>query len=255
MSSAEAIRRELTKLRRRRGVTRSSITRLEKRVGELEALSRQPTNIEHAKELLRKLESLDSEFKKVHFEIVDIIDERDDETWEREQEILDEHDDQVDSLKVRVQLLCSTEDMPTDDPVKMSVRQLAHLEREIALIRTDIKEIPEDMEDISIVEQYELQLSEHKSELREIRAVLITVDSSEIEGELSLHSKLEKALFECSLIIRRLRRQFEKTGISTSSSTEGSGVRLPKLAVPTFDGNILNWRSFWEQFNVSIYKY
>ena len=38
-----------------------------------------------------------------------------------------------------------------------------------------------------------------------------------------------------------------------SSSGSGTGVRLPKLAVPTFDGIILNWRQFWEQFCVSVH--
>ena len=31
-----------------------------------------------------------------------------------------------------------------------------------------------------------------------------------------------------------------------------TGVKLPKLDIPTFDGNILNWRSFWERFRVSM---
>ena len=34
---------------------------------------------------------------------------------------------------------------------------------------------------------------------------------------------------------------------------DSKGVRLPKLEVPTFDGNILNWRCFWEQFRVSVH--
>ena len=31
------------------------------------------------------------------------------------------------------------------------------------------------------------------------------------------------------------------------------GVRFPKLEVPTFDGDILHWQSFWEQFCVAIH--
>ena len=30
-------------------------------------------------------------------------------------------------------------------------------------------------------------------------------------------------------------------------------MKLPKLDVPTFDGNILHWRSFWEQFCISVH--
>ena len=34
---------------------------------------------------------------------------------------------------------------------------------------------------------------------------------------------------------------------------DASGVKLPKLEVSTFDGDILNWKSFWEQFCVSVH--
>ena len=37
------------------------------------------------------------------------------------------------------------------------------------------------------------------------------------------------------------------------ASLESKGVKLPKLDVPKFDGNILNWRSFWEQFCVAVH--
>ena len=30
-------------------------------------------------------------------------------------------------------------------------------------------------------------------------------------------------------------------------------MKLLKLEVPTFDGNIINWKSFWEQFCISVY--
>ena len=32
-----------------------------------------------------------------------------------------------------------------------------------------------------------------------------------------------------------------------------AGVNLPKIDIPTFDGNILNWRLFWEQFQAAVY--
>ena len=39
-----------------------------------------------------------------------------------------------------------------------------------------------------------------------------------------------------------------------SSATMVMGVKLPKIDVPTFDGNILNWQMFWEQFSISIHE-
>lgn len=40
---------------------------------------------------------------------------------------------------------------------------------------------------------------------------------------------------------------------STDACTTGSRVKLPKLNVPTFDGDIINWVTFWEQFKVAIH--
>ena len=33
------------------------------------------------------------------------------------------------------------------------------------------------------------------------------------------------------------------------------GVKLPKLEVPTFDGNILHWKCFGEQFCISVHDH
>ena len=32
-----------------------------------------------------------------------------------------------------------------------------------------------------------------------------------------------------------------------------SGINLPRIEIPTFDGNILNWRLFWEQFQAAVH--
>ena len=38
------------------------------------------------------------------------------------------------------------------------------------------------------------------------------------------------------------------------SSLDSKGIKLPKLEVPTFDRDILNWKTFWEQFCASIHN-
>ena len=40
---------------------------------------------------------------------------------------------------------------------------------------------------------------------------------------------------------------------SSSVMPKATGVKLPKIAVPTFNGNILNWTDFWVQFEVVIH--
>ena len=46
---------------------------------------------------------------------------------------------------------------------------------------------------------------------------------------------------------------------STSSDHSGpakatTSIKLPNLSIPKFDGDILNWRTFWEQLRVSIHS-
>ena len=31
-----------------------------------------------------------------------------------------------------------------------------------------------------------------------------------------------------------------------------SGINVPRIEIPTFDGNIWNWRLFWEQFQAAV---
>ena len=40
---------------------------------------------------------------------------------------------------------------------------------------------------------------------------------------------------------------------ATAPVADGKGVRLPKLDVPTFEGDVLHWAQFWEQFKISIH--
>ena len=90
--------RALSTQRKRRGVVKASITRLGSCLKELESKVEEPTTHDHAQRLATKLETLDAEFKTHHFSLIDLID--DDETLEKEQETLDQHDDDVTTLAV-----------------------------------------------------------------------------------------------------------------------------------------------------------
>ena len=48
-------------------------------------------------------------------------------------------------------------------------------------------------------------------------------------------------------------RSSEST-ISANSATSENRVRLPKISIQPFDGNELNWRPFWDQFNSTIHN-
>ena len=40
----------------------------------------------------------------------------------------------------------------------------------------------------------------------------------------------------------------------TPSVSQEAKVKLPKLELPKFDGDIINWRGFWDQFQVAIHE-
>ena len=62
---------ELPNLRKRRGVTRASITKLSTRLKTLESKVREPTTVDLARQLATNLKSLDAQFKSQHFDIID----------------------------------------------------------------------------------------------------------------------------------------------------------------------------------------
>lgn len=69
-------------LRKRRGVVCGSITRLSDRVAELEGTPGQPRNVHRARQLLAKLQTLESDYKTIHLQIVDLINEEDNDALE-----------------------------------------------------------------------------------------------------------------------------------------------------------------------------
>ena len=71
----------------------------------------------------QKLESLDSDFKEQRYRLVDIID--DDETLQKVQQILDDHDDEVAILAIRIQdLIAVFSHTPSSTAHKTVVRNL-----------------------------------------------------------------------------------------------------------------------------------
>ena len=80
---------------------------------------------------------------------------------------------------------------PGPDRVILSSCRLKHMEKRLLSLHDTITAIPITYEDISLIEQYDLQLSDHKSELAEIRNVLLSAGSEdEVQDQLSLHTWL-----------------------------------------------------------------
>ena len=221
---------EISKLKKRRGTVKGSITRLRTRIEELELVADQPDTIDHAqRSLAAKLETLDAEYKVHHLSIIDLVD--DESLLQHEQETLDEHDDVVSDLSVRIRRLISACSAPAvvPDIRRTPARRLNHLEKNLSSIYSNVNGLSDKREDVFRLKQYEEQLQDYKRELADVHTHLLSIDIPEDDALITQHSVLQDTLFNCLLKIKEL------LDLSTSK-----GVKLPKLDVPTFDGNILH---------------
>lgn len=241
---------DISVLRKRRGVVRASITRLTGRIKELESKADQPNTIDIARRSKDKLESLDSEFKVHHLAVVDAVDGSDEATIKKEQDILDEHDDEISALTVRLQKLivtCST--IADPDVRRIPSRRLTRLGKSLSSVTDQIESLTGDSPDTCLILQYEEQVSDLKKELVSVRDSLLTLDLDDSDELNVTVGTLEKSIFDCSLSLKKLL----KSSVTEAPTSVSKGVKLPKLDVPTFNGDILNWKSFWEQFCVSVH--
>lgn len=79
----------------------------------------------------------------------------------------------------------------------------------------------------------------------DLSTIIVVTDVDEL---LVLHSKSEKLLF------LKTKKSLSTTSIeSSSSTTDSTWIKLSKLDVPTFDGNI-HGKQFWDQFTVSVHN-
>ena len=177
-------KRALSTARRRRGVVRASITHLEGRVVDLES-KRELTadDVRSAQHLLQKLNSLEADFKTYHLSVVDLLDE---DALESEQVILDETDDQVVCLIIRLHRLTSS--VPTTPPPPATEsnhgrrlsRRSTHLDKELRMILLSVESISPGAEvDSCLLLQYEEQLSGLKTELTSLSHDLLSLDEDD----------------------------------------------------------------------------
>ena len=245
MSDAE---RAVISSRKKRGVVRASVTRMRTRLRELEAQKRDPSNSDRAQRLMQKLESLDVEFKQHHYALIDLLDSTED--LEKEQDVLDGHDDEVSNLMIALKRLTISS---TDDTRKIIMRKLRHIRKTLTSFETTICDSTTET-DICLLHQYEEELQSVKKHLSEIRDTILSLDLEEDDELIETQSSLEKDVFTCSLNIRKLLKSNESdNSASIDNSGSCTGVKLPKLDVPAFSGDILHWQSFWEQFCISVH--
>ena len=173
----------------------------------------------------------------------------------KEQDILDGHDDEMATLSTRIKRLVVVCDSSSEfSPRKIASRRLVRLGRILFTVNERIGSLSGGPDDVCLLHQYEEQLHDLKVELGNICSVLLFLGIEESNQLYTSQTQLDKELFDCSFKIKRLLFPSGQALDSTLPSLDSKGVKLPKLDVPKFDGNIINWRTSWEQFSISIYS-
>ena len=104
--------------------------------------------------------------------------------------------------------------------------------------------------DICLVWQLEEEVGRINTEHSDLTRDILSLEHE--DGDLlGLSSAFSKTLFDLSVRIKRLLR--DQTAPPSTKEAK-SGIKLPKMNVPTFNGNILKWNTFWQQFDVAIHS-
>lgn len=177
----------------------------------------------------------------------------------QEQEILDKHDDDVTDLSLRLEaLLIRTTATPTARTGErvIAARRLSQLQARLTPLHTAITDITTDRNNVHLVYLYEEQLSDYKKELSDIRSEVLALIEDVTDDLNETIIRQDKEIFEMSIDIKKLLHNPEVPEPIAPAPTAGPrGVRLPKIDVPTFDGDLLNWKTFWEQFCIAIHDH
>ena len=91
---------DILSITKRRGVICSSITRLANRLSVLGSKPPNQYTLKAAQQTLQRLNDLNAEFKILHFDLIDLIE--DDKTLDKEQEVFDTLEEQVDDTKIHI---------------------------------------------------------------------------------------------------------------------------------------------------------
>ena len=240
----------LSNLRKRREIVKGSLTKLYTTLMVLETTP----DVDHAKRLVIKLEEIDKDFKAIQFDIIDLLEEGSDNI-QKEQETIDNHEDEITAASLCLQKLVKPSLSSTDaSGEKQLSRKLARVERCLRDTDKALASVKADHDDVPLLEQYQEQISDVKRELSIIYNQLIVLDLPDTHALVTQLASLETLQFECSHKIKRLLSCKAVSSPSKASTGASENSKLPKLDIPTSNGNVLCWQQFWEQFEVSVHS-
>ena len=237
---------------RRREASRESLLILEDRVAVLEG-KKELTDHDRqsALRISKMVGDVSAEFKSYHFSIVDQIEEE--EEAKGEQKLLTEHELKVMLLIDRLGKIIEVPGPAEGRDNEVLRKRIERVEKSYRRLKTEVDETGPGL-DVYALSGFDDRVKNYEAELRSVNRDLVSMEG--VENLEERGTALELLLNALSVSIKRLIGDKEET---TSSHSSGGtiglvGVQLPRIEIPKFDGNILNWRAFWEQFESSVHS-
>ena len=102
-----------------------------------------------------------------------------------------------------------------------------------------------------IISEFDSRLSNLDSIQAKIELVLPDED---VEDDVGKAAEAREEAIECRIrALRAIRAKAEAAhGETTSIASQNQSVRLPKLELPKFGGDVLEWSTFWEQYEAAV---
>ncbi|XP_048262528.1 uncharacterized protein LOC125385266 [Bombus terrestris] len=109
---------------------------------------------------------------------------------------------------------------------------------------------PEEIDLIQIKDRLEI----YETELRAIQNQIVAIDEGEIARGIELaegYEKLQRRITKQLINIRRSTPSQSTSGASAAGRVSAS-LKLPEVRIPTFDGALEDWQSFYDSFSSTI---
>ena len=127
------------------------------------------------------------------------------------------------------------------------IRNVLHTETQKSLKDLDVLGLSEILQDLdakllkldSIQEEYEVLLAPEALE-------------EEVDKAVAFRTEVMEVRIRAKRLINKLQKQEDEDSLSSASTSSKPDVRLPKLVLPTFDGDVLQWQSWIDQFKAAI---
>ncbi len=183
-----------------------------------------------------------------HFAVIDFIDDKDEEELANQQSKLDDFDDDVAQITARMEELAARRPPAVDKVANVTFKRLKYLERAFAIVSENLSSL-DTGDNTCLLQQHQEHLQDLKKELSDVHQEYMSADHGEFDS-ISILDMLKGGHFTLSLQVRKLLRSAPPPPLIDTLKP----VKLPTLEIPMFDGSILNWTTFWEQFDISIHS-